>query len=152
LPLPEHALPEPLPLPALRVREPGAEALRILVVEDDALVAEVVCELFAHLGYVAERAAHAMDALRLAAGDDFDLIVLDLDLPGLDGFALAQVLKAHGITAPIVALTARADAEAEPFARAAGMVGFVRKPVTGEMLAALVARHARPMLAEAAPA
>jgi signal transduction histidine kinase/sugar lactone lactonase YvrE/ActR/RegA family two-component response regulator len=150
LPLPAHALPEPTPLPPLRVREPGAESLRILVVEDDALVAEVVCDLFAQLGHVAERAAHAMDALRRAAADDFDLIVLDLDLPGLDGFALAQVLRAHGVTAPLVALTARADADAEPRARAAGMVGFVRKPVTGEMLAALVAGSVRAPTAEPA--
>jgi signal transduction histidine kinase/CheY-like chemotaxis protein len=150
LPLPEHALPAPAPRPSWRVREPGAQALRILVVEDDALVAEVVCALFAQLGHAAERVAHALDALRRATAHDFDLVVLDLDLPGVDGFALARMLQAHGVTAPLVALTARADAQAEPLARAAGMVGFVRKPVTGEMLAALVAQGVRGRAAEPA--
>jgi CheY-like chemotaxis protein len=58
-----------------------------------------------------------------------------LDLPGIDGLELARLIKAQGHTLPLVALTARADPEAEPLARAAGMSGFLRKPVTSEMLA-----------------
>jgi CheY-like chemotaxis protein len=65
----------------------------------------------------------------------FDIALLDLDLPGLDGLALARQLHRQGFPAPLIAVTARADAEAEPLARAAGFDGFLRKPVTGEMLA-----------------
>ena len=65
----------------------------------------------------------------------FDLAFVDLDLPGIDGFELARLLRAQGHRMPLIALTARADAEAEPLAHAAGMDGFLRKPVTGQMLA-----------------
>jgi len=68
----------------------------------------------------------------------FDAALLDLDLPGVDGFALARQLRAQGFTRPLIAITARADADAEPDALAAGFDGFVRKPVTGAMLAELL--------------
>jgi signal transduction histidine kinase/ligand-binding sensor domain-containing protein/ActR/RegA family two-component response regulator len=140
LPLVPQALPGHAQA-ALRVREPVLDAVRILVVEDDALVGEVVCALLENLGHRPRRAAHGLDALSAVAADAFDLVLMDLDLPGLDGFELARLLRAQGIATPIVALTARADADAEARARGAGMVGFARKPVTGEMLAAIVARH-----------
>jgi signal transduction histidine kinase/streptogramin lyase/ActR/RegA family two-component response regulator len=142
LPLVPQALPEPASL-ALRVREPDGEGARVLVVEDDALVGEVVCGLLEHLGHRARHAAHGLEGLAAFAEEHFDLVVVDLDLPGIDGFELARLLQLHGRTAPIVALTARADAEAEARVRDAGMVAFLRKPVTGEVLAAMVARHAR---------
>jgi CheY-like chemotaxis protein len=61
--------------------------------------------------------------------------LLDLDLPGMDGLALARRLRAQGFDRPLLAVTARADAEAEPLARAAGFDAFLRKPLTGEALA-----------------
>ena len=77
------------------------------------------------------------------SGGGLDIAFLDLDLPGLDGMALAQQMRQLGLNTPLVALTARTDAEAEPRARAAGFDDFVRKPVTGDMLAAVIASHER---------
>ncbi|MCY7354740.1 MAG: Two-component system sensor histidine kinase- response regulator hybrid protein, partial [Lysobacter sp.] len=57
---------------------------------------------------------------------------------GMDGLALARQLRAHGFRPPLIAVTARADAGAEPQSRAAGFDGFVRKPVTGAMLAVAI--------------
>ena len=57
----------------------------------------------------------------------------------MDGLALARQLRAQGFAAPLMAVTARADADAEPLARAAGFDGFLRKPVTGDMLAEAIA-------------
>ena len=83
--------------------------------------------------------AEAMDkvlaALAQSSRARFDIALLDLDLPGMDGLALARQLRIQGFTAPLLAVTARADADAEPLARAAGFNGFVRKPITGQMLA-----------------
>src|SRR3546814_12771123 len=80
-------------------------------------------------------AAHGLAALSETAARSFDLALLDLDLPGLDGFALARQLRTSGFTAPLLAVTARADPDAEPQATAAGFDGFLRKPVPGEHLA-----------------
>ena len=53
----------------------------------------------------------------------------------MDGFALARQLRLGGFNGPLLAVTARADADAEPMSRAAGFDAFLRKPVTAEMLA-----------------
>jgi CheY-like chemotaxis protein len=79
-------------------------------------------------------APHGLAALAELDCGRFELALVDLDLPGLDGFALARLVRERGHDLPLMAITARADAEAEPAARAAGMAGFLRKPVAGERL------------------
>ena len=109
--------------------------LHILLVEDDATVAEVISGLLRARGHHVSHAAHGLAALTQVAASRYDIALLDLDLPGLDGLALARQLRAQGFTAPLLAVTARADAEAETLARDAGFNGFLRKPVTGDLLA-----------------
>lgn len=84
-------------------------------------------------------APHALAALSALQADAHDVALLDLDLPGLDGLRLARLVREQGHTLPLVALTARIDADAESHARAAGMVGFLRKPPTGAQLAEAIA-------------
>ena len=83
-------------------------------------------------------APHGLAALSALQAMPHDLAFVDLDLPGIDGFALARLLREQGHALPLIALTARADADAEPDARAAGMAVFLRKPVTGEVLAGAI--------------
>ena len=90
-------------------------------------------------GHAVVHAAHGLAALSDVATQRFDAALLDLDLPGLDGLALARMLRAQGFVAPLLAVTARSDAEAEMQARAAGFDDFLRKPVTGAQLAAALA-------------
>jgi len=116
-----------------------AGPLEILLVEDDATVAEVVAGLLRARGHRVTHASHGLAALTEVAGTAFDLAFLDLDLPGLDGMALARQLRQRGVRTPLVALTARTDAEAESLARQAGFDHFLRKPVTGDMLAEMAA-------------
>jgi signal transduction histidine kinase/ligand-binding sensor domain-containing protein/CheY-like chemotaxis protein len=110
--------------------------LDLLLVEDDPTVAEVMVGLLQAQGHRVVHVGHGLAALAHTAGARFDIALLDLDLPGIDGLALARQLRAQGFTAPLLAVTARADAEAEPAARAAGFDGFLRKPLTGGMLEA----------------
>ncbi|WP_240906238.1 hybrid sensor histidine kinase/response regulator [Thermomonas sp. HDW16] len=110
-------------------------ALHLLLVEDDPIVVEVMLELLREQGHAVVHAAHGLAALSEAATRRFDAALLDLDLPGLDGLALARMLRAQGFAAPLLAVTARSDAEAETQARAAGFDDFLRKPVSGAVLA-----------------
>ncbi len=115
-------------------------ALRLLLVEDDPTVAEVLAGLLQAQGHEVVHAMHGLAALSELENAPFDAALLDLDLPGVNGLDLARLIRARAIALPLLAVTARADANAEPDARASGMDGFLRKPVTGEMLAdALVA-------------
>lgn len=114
-------------------------SLRILLVEDDVTIAEVISGLLTVHGHHVTHAAHGLAALAEVAVHRFDAALLDLDLPGLDGLALARQLHLLGYAMPLVAVTARSDAEAEPQAREAGFDGFLRKPVTAEMLLEMLA-------------
>ena len=132
LPLPTAAA----PLRASLDQSPmPAQAVCVLLVEDDATVAEVIGGLLRARGHHVTHAAHGLAALSQVGTQRFDIALLDLDLPGMGGLALARQLRSQAFDAPLVAVTARADAEAEPLAKAAGFDGFLRKPVTGDLLA-----------------
>jgi signal transduction histidine kinase/streptogramin lyase len=137
-----------LPLPA--AAPPGkaqrvaaaapARSLQLLLVEDDATVAATLTGLLESLGHRVLHAPHALAALAELQSTRFDLVLCDLDLPGMDGLSLARLLRQRGETLPLLAITARADPEAEAGARAAGMQGFLRKPVSAAQLAVALAR------------
>jgi signal transduction histidine kinase/streptogramin lyase/BarA-like signal transduction histidine kinase len=131
LPLPESVPPQTVSA----MSRTGARALRLLLVEDDPTVAEVLRGLLQAQGHEVVHASHGLSALSEMENARFDAALLDLDLPGVNGLDLARLIRARGIALPLLAVTARADANAEPDAREAGMDGFLRKPVTGEMLA-----------------
>ncbi len=147
LPLPwrVHATGARAPLEAT---QPQLPPLRILLVEDDATVAEVITGLLRARGHSVVHVMHGLAALSEMAADGFDVGLLDLDLPALDGIAIASQLRAMGYTLPLVAVTARSDAYAEQQVLAAGFDGFLRKPVTGELLisAIIQARASRGVL------
>jgi signal transduction histidine kinase/CheY-like chemotaxis protein len=110
-----------------------AQALRLLLVEDDVMIAEVLRGLLEAQGHSVTHAPHGLAALSELESKCFDVALLDLDLPGVNGLDLARLIRARNIAIPLLAVTARADAELD--ARAAGMEGFLRKPATGDMLA-----------------
>ena len=112
----------------------SASALQLLLVEDDPIVAQAIAGLLRAQGHAVAHVGHGLGALTEAATRRFDAALLDLDLPGMDGLALARALRERGFSAPLLAVTARSDGDAETQARAAGFDGFLRKPVTRELL------------------
>ncbi|CAD0316447.1 hybrid sensor histidine kinase/response regulator [Xanthomonas hortorum] len=114
--------------------------LQLLLVEDDPTVAQVIVGLLQTRGHQVTHVLHGLAALAEVSTRSFDAGLCDLDLPGIDGAALVAQLRARGVRFPIVAVTARADADAEPQAMAAGCNRFLRKPVTGDLLAQVLAR------------
>ncbi|MEF9977514.1 MAG: two-component regulator propeller domain-containing protein [Thermomonas sp.] len=135
-----HADAATTPLPA--VVAPSADvpkALSLLLVEDDLIVAEAISGLLQAQGHAVVHAGHGLAALTEVAMRTFDAALLDLDLPAMDGLALARMLRAQGHGFPLLAVTARSDGDAEVQAKAAGFDGFLRKPVTGAMLAQALA-------------
>jgi CheY-like chemotaxis protein len=112
--------------------------LNILLVEDEPLVAEVLIGLLQAMGHHVSHAQHGLQAISLLVVESFDLALLDLDLPGIDGLELARLIQSQGNCLPLVAITARADAQAQPAALAAGMKAFVRKPINSADLQELL--------------
>jgi len=137
--------------PAGKTAEAPSQPLSLLLVEDDPTVAEVIGGLLRRQGHRVTHAAHALAALTALSEAAPDAALLDLDLPGLDGYALGRQFRAQGYRGTLIAVTARADADSEPQAMRAGFDRFVRKPLTGAILAQALAGVAPAGAAQAAP-
>lgn len=82
-------------------------AMRILVVEDDAVLAEATSVGLARAGFSVDRAPDGEQAQRWLAAEHFDLVLIDIGLPGIDGLTLLQQLRRSGNAVPVLMLTAR---------------------------------------------
>lgn len=148
LDLPLHACEAPVPeleAPA-RAKTAPERPLRILVAEDHAtnrLYLEAVLE---QLGHKACFCSHGFEALQQFSRQDFDLVLMDLHMPVMDGYAASAAMRAlpgrKGQT-PIVALSADAFADSRRRALQAGMSEFLAKPLDLRALSALLDRLAR---------
>ena len=81
--------------------------MRILVVEDDEQTAAYMVKGLTESGYVVDKAGNGRDGLFLATSNDFDAIVVDRMLPGLDGLSLIQALRAARVATPVLILVNR---------------------------------------------
>ena len=137
LPLAEPVAAAPSPVAALNHRH-----YHLLLVEDDTIVAAVISGLLEQQGHTVFHVANGLAALAELAHVNFDAVLLDLDLPGVDGFQIARLIRQRehdGQRMPIVAVTARSGSKDETSAQAAGMDGFLHKPLSGEQLAEALA-------------
>ncbi|MEU5523498.1 response regulator transcription factor [Streptomyces sp. NPDC093250] len=109
-------------------RPPHAGAgARVLVVDDDPTVAEIVTGYLDRAGYVVDRAGDGPDALARAAAHRPDLVVLDLMLPGMDGLEVCRRIRGHG-PVPVIMLTARGDEDDRILGLEVGADDYVTKP------------------------
>ncbi len=88
---------------------PQATACRILVVEDEPAINDVVSTALRYQGHSVTQVEHGLSGLAEAEQNSFDLIVLDVMLPGLDGFEICRRLRDAGRFSPVLFLTARDD-------------------------------------------
>jgi two-component system, OmpR family, response regulator len=110
--------------------------VRILVVEDESKLAALIQKALREQGMLADVAATGEDSLWMAAASPYDVIVLDINLPGLDGFATCERLREDGVRTPILMLTARDGIEDRINGLDTGADDYVLKPFDfGELFA-----------------
>ncbi len=139
----------------VRARDPSTTAAEagttpparahLLVVEDDLLNQTIVCRLLSHAGYLSTAASNGSQALDLLRARPFDLVLMDWQMPDMDGLEVTRRIRAGDAGAaaallPIVALTANAFAQDRVACLAAGMNDFLTKPVLADSLRTMVAR------------
>lgn len=133
----------PAPVRAYLRRRQGRP--RVLLAEDDVTSREVACLMLEELGCEVTRAADGREAVAAFTAGAFDLILMDCEMPGMDGYAATaeiRSLERHGGRVPIVALTAHVSDRVRKKCAAAGMDGHISKPVPLPELRAALARHA----------
>jgi two-component system, sensor histidine kinase len=145
--------PEAAPEPEAADRAPVTRPAHILVVDDNAtnrMVAETLCEMF---DCTSESASDGVEAVAAASTGRFDLILMDIKMPGLDGVAATRAIRSLSGPAskvPIIALTANADPDDAAGYIAAGMNGVVEKPMKPDTLLRALQENLADPAAEAA--
>ncbi len=136
--------------PPVEKIEPTPEAavrpLSILVVDDSAMNADLVEALLGRLGHKADIATDGASAVRACATKRYDIVFMDIQMPGMDGMeATRQIraLDAHNANMPIVAMTANVMPDQVGKYRAVGMTDHLGKPIDRERLRAILAHVAR---------
>ena len=111
---------------------------RILIAEDEARISTFLEKGLRSNGFAAEAAANGDDALRLARSGRYDLLILDLGLPGSDGFEVLRTLRGEGSRLPIIILTARGGVLDTVAGLEGGADDYITKPFRFEELLARV--------------
>ena len=108
---------------------------RVLVVEDNAINRQIAEGLLKRLGAEVMLATNGLEALEVLGANRFDLVLMDMQMPVMDGLTATRELRGRGDATPIYALTANAFTSDRDLCLAAGMNGFLTKPITRDKLA-----------------
>jgi two-component system, OmpR family, response regulator QseB len=111
---------------------------RILIVEDEPRIAAFLEKGFRANGFITAMVQDGQDALRFAIEDEFDLVILDLGLPGKDGLLVLEELRGQGFQKPVIILTARDDVNDKVNGLEHGADDYVTKPFHFDELLARV--------------
>jgi len=146
--LPEPKAPLPSPPPATSEAPPRLEG-RVLLVEDSPVNRRVLRKRLERLGLEVHEAEdgregfeRAMQSVREA--EPFDLVLLDMNMPVMDGYTAASMLREEHFPSPVIAITASAMPSDRAHCRASGCDDYISKPVKQETLRTLLARHLDP--------
>jgi CheY-like chemotaxis protein len=117
---------------------------KVLVVDDDPVVSKSFDRVLTPKGYAVIAAAGGEEALEKLENEHYDVVFTDIKMPGMDGIEVARRIKASRPWLPVVIVTGYGSDENEAQARDAGVTGFLRKPLSPEMIEASAASSAFP--------
>jgi len=123
-----------------RIAEASAPGARVLLAEDNPINALLARTLLQREGAQVDRAGSGEEAVAALSAARYDLVLMDVRMPGMGGVEAARAIRAAGTTTPIVALTADAFEDDRRACLAAGMDDFLVKPLTETALRAVLSR------------
>jgi CheY-like chemotaxis protein/HPt (histidine-containing phosphotransfer) domain-containing protein len=134
------AVAEPAPdpsIPAAKIRDD----VRILIAEDNPVNQKVALRQLQKLGFAADAVANGVEAIEAVSRGAYSLVLMDVQMPEMDGITAARELRSSGVTLPIVALTANALSGDREKCLEAGMDDYLSKPIVESELARVLRRH-----------
>lgn len=112
--------------------------MRLLLVEDEKRMAQALCEILRLEKYEVDHVADGISGLAAVESDIYDIIILDVMLPGMDGFEIVKKARQKGIRTPILMLTAKSELDDKIIGLDSGADDYLTKPfITKELLARL---------------
>ena len=121
----------------------------ILIVEDESRIVAFLTKGLKAAGFAPHTTSTGLEAVELALQTSFDLIILDVGLPDIDGFEVLQQLRGQGVTAPVIMLTARSSVADRVAGLEGGADDYMPKPFSFEELLARIRVRLRPEAAGA---
>jgi two-component system, sensor histidine kinase and response regulator len=118
---------------------PAMKPMRILVVDDNEVNQEFVGEALQRLGHTSQTANDGEEALAKLEKDEFDLVLMDVQMPGIDGLEATRRYRETGKRTPIVAITAHTGREERERCLESGMNAVLTKPIYASQLASIIA-------------
>lgn len=115
----------------------------ILIIEDETRIAEFVAKGLKAAGFTTHATASGLEGVALATHGNFDLVILDVGLPDIDGFQVLEQLRGQGVTVPVIMLTARSSVTDTVAGLQGGADDYMAKPFSFEELLARVHLHLR---------
>ena len=142
--------PAALAIPALEAPPPGdakrMAGMRILAVDDVDANRFILEDMLVHAGAqvtLAEHGRQALEVLEAAGAEAFDVVLMDIQMPVMDGYEATRHIRELGYQLPVIGLTAHAMADARSQCLACGMVEHVAKPIDERTLIAAVLKHVK---------
>jgi CheY-like chemotaxis protein len=120
--------------------EPSLQGMSVLIVDDGDTNRKLLKLMLTRAGVEIDSATNGQEALTCMADRSFDAVLMDMQMPVMDGYTATREIRARGLATPIIALTAHAMAGEEERCRAAGCDGYLTKPVSREELLRTLAR------------
>jgi CheY-like chemotaxis protein len=117
---------------------------RVLVVDDDPMFRELLAIHLRNAGYEVQAAADAVEAGHALLRERVDILIVDVNMPHLDGFEFVEALRADSATRDIPVIFLTTAEEGELRGKVLGAVGYVPKPVRADRLLSVVAPHLPP--------
>jgi PAS domain S-box-containing protein len=119
------------------------QGMRVLVVEDNALNRAVAQAFLQRQGVTVTEAHDGIQALEVISNDFFDVVLMDIQMPTIDGIEACRIMRAKGIIIPIIALTANAQQSEKSKCLSAGMDDYLVKPFEEEEIIQTLSKHFR---------
>jgi len=128
IPFPKAQVSAALPMEKTTIEDIHVQGMRVLVVEDNALNRAVAKAFLSRHKIQVTEAFDGLEALAIVERQSFDLIFMDIQMPGMDGIEVCTLMRDKGITTPIIALTANAQQSEKVKCERAGMNDYLIKP------------------------
>ncbi len=112
--------------------------MRLLLVEDEKRMAQALCEILRQENYEVDHCANGIDGAAVIESGVYDVVILDVMLPGMNGYEIAKSVRSKGVVTPILMLTAKAELDDKVTGLDCGADDYLTKPfMTKELLARL---------------